>query len=193
MVTKASIQWLMAAVAVCTILAHADPSQAVSMISVTPNVPFRIVPEGDSGLFNFTVTNVGTEPVTLTVFSPLLNVPAGDPAFGNTNPIVNGVEFVSGDRNDEVFRTTIPNGEDFCGGFRLGPEGTCVFKQLFDTHDLNKSQSDTKSGIWKIYNFVSFTPAVRSEEPQLKFSILGPLHNFLNLPRFSFSRPVWQD
>lgn len=34
-----------------------------------------------------------------------------------------------------------------------------AFKPLFDTQDLNKSQSDTNSGIWKIYNVVSFAPA----------------------------------
>ena len=43
---KAPIEWLMVAMANLPILAHADPSQAVPMISVAPNIPFRIVPEG---------------------------------------------------------------------------------------------------------------------------------------------------
>lgn len=68
---KAPIEWLMVAMAILPILAHAHPSQAVPMINVAPNLPFRLVPKGDSGLFNFTVTDVGTETVTLTVFSPL--------------------------------------------------------------------------------------------------------------------------
>ena len=88
---------------------------------------------------------MGTETVTLTVFSPLFNAPAGDQAFGNTNPIINGIEFLSGDRNDEVFRTTIPNGEDFCGGFRLGPQGLASL----NSYSMRRNLENLQRGVFR--------------------------------------------
>jgi hypothetical protein len=157
MVTRSSVQWIIIALATLTILAQANVSEAVPILTVTPNVAFRIVTEGDSGIFNFTVANVSDDTANNIRFvtSRIIADP-GSTLYGNINEIRGGIEFVSDDRNDAVFSTSIVN--DNCTGSPLRPRATCSFQLVFDTQDLNKPASDTNSGIWRVYSDVGFMP-----------------------------------
>lgn len=76
--------------------------------------------------------------------------------YGNINDIHKGIEFIGGDENDMVTLARLVVGADFCCGFKLGPQGTCVYSVFFNTADNNKPLSDTNSGLWRIHTTVGF-------------------------------------
>ncbi len=125
--------------------ASAYQAQAAA-ITITPNSPFAIVPEDNNAIFKFTVMN--DEDVQRIVIASV-SLPSGP------------IEFKSGDKNDEVFKTEIDPLGNSCKALPgqdviLAPGDTCSFFQTAFTRDLNKPQSGTNSGVWEIFNKVEF-------------------------------------
>lgn len=120
---------------------------AVPMYTVTPNPLALSVLEEQSGVFDFTVKNVGAEDLTITdITKIILSIPS------DRDPAQRSISYLSGDKHDEVFNTQLVIST--CKGKTLSTNGTCVFQQLFQTRDLNKAASGTNVGIWEISNAV---------------------------------------
>ncbi len=169
--------WIVAFAVAGAVGLHPQESHAAS-ITLTPTPPFLIVPEDLPGAFSVTVKNVSTGIVEIPAspfgVSPLENivVAGASPFFGNVNDINGGIEYVSGDMNDKVTLARIVQGTDFCSGFDLGPQGTCVFSVFFSTADNNKPASGTNSGIWRIHLSVGFFPAGAQVQSNAHGSVL---------------------
>ena len=155
---------ILAATVISVVIGLAEPVWGSPILTLTTAPPFLIVPEDLPGAFNVTVKNVSTGVVEIPLggfgVSPIENINAapGSPFYENVNQINNGIEFVSGDDNDKVTLARIVQGSDFCSGFNLGPQGTCLFSVFFNTADNNKPASDTNSGVWKIHLSIGFFP-----------------------------------
>lgn len=111
------------------------------LFTVSPTPSYISVLEGQSGVFDFTVKNVGIEDITI------FDVRLID------NEVANSIEYIKGDKNDAVFNTQIVNATN-CAGKVLSTNGTCVFQQLFQTQDLDPIASGTNVGHWWIKNVV---------------------------------------
>lgn len=191
----------LALIVLAALALHVGEARA-ALITITPNPSFLIVPEDQPGAFNFTVQNISTGiievPASPFGVTPIefITVAAGDPTLGNVNQINDGIEFVSGDENDRVTMARLVQGADFCSGFNLGPQGTCVFSVFFNTADNNKAQSDTNTGVWKIYVSVGFFPAgqqfqsVEHANVSVEVEIPAQSRRFRNLLRSCFSLPA---
>jgi hypothetical protein len=142
------VRMLLVASTMCfQFLADQRRAAAALEFTVTPSPDYRSVIEGDSGIFDFTVKNVGA--TTFTIDEVII-------------PITNPILFVSGDAHDEVFSTQLVN-VDNCKGKSLGTNGSCQFQQTFQTRDLDIAASGNNVGLWKIGNIVGVTTATEAD------------------------------
>jgi len=136
---RSHVGLVLCASAVALSIVPLRPAQAALMLEVM-GPPGITVEEGASGAVDFVTKNTGTVNATVDAI---------------TKPLIGDILFLFGDMNDEVFRTTLKDPNN-CVTKVLMPADVCIFRQEFDTRDLNKPASGQNEGAWRMLNRVDF-------------------------------------
>ena len=151
MLPKCFVRAILNAAAIVSLLIATNQVALAGTLSISPDVPVLPVPEDEAEglLYPFTATNNSAEN------DPFPNIVVRDVRLPVSGP---AIEFIKGDRNDEVSSVMIVQGAlNTCEvPVVLRPGDTCNFQQLIITQDLNKPASDNDSGTWQIFNVVDF-------------------------------------
>ena len=119
------------------LLVGAVGSNAVQIVTITPNPTWLSVLEGQPGVFAFTVANGGPDRIQIVEVDALVRRP------------------VRGDTEHHlVLHPTLIAGDE-CTGLVLGLGGTCKFKQVFDTQHQGP-MTFMEPGFWDVRNEVTW-------------------------------------